>query len=66
MGFLDRLMGKGTTASAQAEDPVCHMTVDAARPPGGSSQHGGRTYHFCGAGCKQRFDAEPQKYAAGR
>ena len=31
---------------------------------GGSSQYQGKTVHFCSAGCKQRFDANPQQFAA--
>jgi len=27
------------------------------------SQHGGQTYSFCSAGCKQKFDQSPQQYA---
>jgi Cu+-exporting ATPase len=26
------------------------------------SEHGGRTYYFCSAGCKTKFDANPKKY----
>src|ERR1044071_6271975 len=44
-------------------DPVCGMTVDPASAAG-SSEYDGRTYWFCSAGCKQRFDADPAKYAA--
>jgi Cu+-exporting ATPase len=37
------------------------MTVD--RNAGGpTSQHDGRTYHFCGAHCKHTFDASPEAY----
>ncbi|HUS55181.1 MAG TPA: YHS domain-containing protein, partial [Thermohalobaculum sp.] len=42
-------------------DPVCGMTVDpnAGKP---SHEHAGHTYHFCSAGCRDKFVAEPQKY----
>ncbi|HEU4562787.1 MAG TPA: YHS domain-containing protein, partial [Longimicrobium sp.] len=43
-------------------DPVCGMTVDP-ESAADSSEHGGQTYWFCSAGCKQRFDADPAKYA---
>jgi Cu+-exporting ATPase len=37
------------------------MTVD--RKAGGpTSEHHGRTYHFCGAHCKHTFDASPEAY----
>ncbi len=43
-------------------DPVCGMQVDAAKAAG-SSEHEGKTYYFCGAGCKRSFDANPAQYA---
>jgi uncharacterized membrane protein YraQ (UPF0718 family)/YHS domain-containing protein len=50
-----------------ARDPVCGMTVDrhAGKP---SVEHAGRTYWFCGEGCKATFEAEPDRYvdATGR
>jgi xanthine dehydrogenase accessory factor len=46
----------------EARDPVCGMIVDAARVRL-RSEHEGRTYLFCSAGCRRRFDADPVKYA---
>ncbi|MEX1026021.1 MAG: heavy metal translocating P-type ATPase [Planctomycetota bacterium] len=48
-----------------ATDPVCGMTVatDGAIAP---SQFGGETYHFCSAGCRAKFEADPWFYASGR
>jgi uncharacterized membrane protein YraQ (UPF0718 family)/YHS domain-containing protein len=43
------------------KDPVCGMTVDTHTSPH-RSEHAGTTYYFCGAGCKARFDAEPERY----
>ena len=43
------------------KDPVCGMDVDPATAKH-SSVHAGHTYYFCSAGCKSKFDAEPQKY----
>lgn len=45
-----------------AKDPVCGMMVDEAKAPA-KSEYKGRTYYFCMAGCKQKFDAEPERYA---
>jgi uncharacterized protein len=44
-----------------ARDPVCGMTVD---PHGGRpfTVHAGRTYYFCGEGCKAKFEADPERY----
>ena len=45
-----------------ATDPVCKMTADMASPPGGTAEHQGQTYYFCGAGCRLAFQAEPGKF----
>src|SRR5712672_2141683 len=42
-------------------DPVCGMQVDPAKAKF-TSAFQGRTYYFCGGGCKTKFDADPQKY----
>lgn len=39
-------------------DPVCGMAVDPAAAPH-HADHEGRTYHFCSAGCRERFVARP-------
>ena len=54
----------GLTLQRGAKDPVCGMTVDrrAGKP---TSIYEGRTYYFCGAGCKAKFDAEPERYVDG-
>jgi P-type Cu+ transporter len=44
-----------------AVDPVCGMSVD----PGVSEhklQQAGKTYHFCSAGCRTKFAADPERY----
>lgn len=46
----------------EARDPVCGMVVDVARVRL-RSQHEGRTYFFCSAGCRRKFDADPVKYS---
>jgi xanthine dehydrogenase accessory factor len=45
----------------EARDPVCGMVVDVARVRL-RSEHEGRTYFFCSAGCRRKFDADPVKY----
>ena len=47
-----------------AVDSVCKMTVEPARAAAQSTYKGER-YYFCAAGCKQKFDREPEKYLAG-
>jgi len=49
--------------SALVKDPVCGMDVDPAKTPH-HAEHGGKTWHFCSSGCRQKFVAEPAKYLA--
>ena len=51
------------TAPAEARDPVCGMTVAVATARYRSETPGGVIY-FCGAGCKARFDAAPERFLA--
>jgi|SRR5271165_208447 len=46
--------------SVEEHDPVCGMTVNAASAKH-KAQYGEKTYYFCCAGCKQKFDKEPAK-----
>jgi uncharacterized membrane protein YraQ (UPF0718 family)/YHS domain-containing protein len=43
-----------------ARDPVCGMTVDRAKAL--SATVDGKTYYFCGEGCRAAFLAEPAKF----
>src|SRR5882724_4167470 len=51
-------------ATKQDRDPVCGMTVRK------DSQHraafGGRAYLFCSAGCRAKFEADPQRYLSAK
>src|SRR5207237_6766732 len=49
-----------TAASGVRKDPVCGMTVSADSPH--RATHGGSEYFFCGAGCKKKFEADPERY----
>jgi Cu+-exporting ATPase len=42
-------------------DPVCGMTVDPATSKH-RLVHGGTTYHLCSAGCRTKFEADPDRY----
>ena len=44
-----------------ARDPVCGMTVDRFKTPHRTVVNG-KTVYFCGAGCKAKFDADPDAY----
>jgi P-type Cu+ transporter len=48
-------------AGATAIDPVCGMKVDPAKSPH-RHDYRHKTYHFCGAGCRGKFAADPVKY----
>ena len=53
--------GSAAPASAKAKDPVCRMDVDPATAEH-KTEHAGKTYHFCCAGCLEKFRANPQSY----
>ncbi|HET8942318.1 MAG TPA: heavy metal translocating P-type ATPase [Rudaea sp.] len=42
-------------------DPVCGMTVNPSTTKH-HAEHAGRSYHFCSAGCREKFSADPQRY----
>jgi Cu+-exporting ATPase len=48
-------------APVTVKDPVCGMTVDPAATPH-HIEVGGTTYHFCSAGCRGKFAADPHRY----
>ena len=47
----------------KVKDPVCGMTVDPATSKH-RFEHHGETFHFCSAGCRTKFAADPAKYLA--
>jgi len=53
--------GHASAPDAGERDPVCGMTVDPATSKH-RAEHGGRTYHFCSAGCRTKFEADPERY----
>ena len=50
-------------APEQALDPICGMSVTVAGARH-RAQHAGREYFFCCAGCREKFLAAPERYAA--
>ncbi|SDG95952.1 Cu+-exporting ATPase [Bradyrhizobium sp. Rc2d] len=50
-------------AATKVLDPVCGMTVDPATSKHHLTHHG-ETFHFCSAGCRTKFAADPAKYLA--
>jgi P-type Cu+ transporter len=54
---------QGADTSTLVIDPVCGMKVE----PTTSKHHfdrGGTVFHFCSAGCREKFAADPAKYLA--
>lgn len=54
-------MGGAKAAATKVTDPVCGMTVDPAKAP--KSTYAGKTYYFCSAEDKAKFDKDPKAYA---
>ncbi len=52
---------QAATPEAQVIDPVCGMTVDPATSKH-RAEHGAQVFHFCSAGCRTKFVADPAKY----
>ena len=48
-------------STSAVTDPVCGMTVDPATTAHHAA-HDGEDYHFCSAGCRTKFVADPDKY----
>lgn len=48
-------------AREEVQDPVCGMKIDPAKAQF-KSEYEGKTYYFCSAGCKAKFDANPAQY----
>ena len=44
-----------------AKDPVCGMIIDE-KTAAGRSEYNGKTYYFCAAVCKRKFDENPEKF----
>ncbi|HQS10274.1 MAG TPA: heavy metal translocating P-type ATPase [Xanthobacteraceae bacterium] len=48
-----------------AKDPVCGMDVDPHTAKH-RADHNGQPFYFCCAGCKTKFEANPERYLAGK
>ena len=47
------------------KDPVCGMRLEEADVQA-TATYRGRTYRFCSAACRQKFDESPDRYAVLR
>ena len=55
--------GKPAAQGERVKDPVCGMMVDPATAKH-RTDHAGQTFYFCSAGCRTKFEADPQRYLA--
>ena len=46
-------------------DPVCGMTMEE-KDAAAAFAYQGKTYHFCSASCKEKFEKDPEAYAGGK
>ncbi|SCW83625.1 Cu+-exporting ATPase [Sphingobium faniae] len=60
-GDHSRCGGHDKHSAGLVVDPVCGMTVDPETTTHHAS-HAGHDYHFCSAGCREKFIADPEKY----
>ncbi|WP_394068922.1 heavy metal translocating P-type ATPase [Roseixanthobacter glucoisosaccharinicivorans] len=51
--------------SHMAKDPVCGMDVDPHTAKH-RADHNGQPFYFCCAGCKAKFEADPDRYLANK
>lgn len=51
------------SVTERPRDPVCGMTIDAAKAAG-TVQHEGKSLYFCCEICEQKFKANPERYFA--
>ncbi len=42
-------------------DPVCGMHFEAT-PAAATVEYSGSTYYFCGRGCKEAFEEDPERF----
>jgi uncharacterized protein len=62
--YLHRNRERFGGGQGYARDVVCGMQVETAHAPAHTNHHG-TTYWFCSDRCRERFDADPDRYARG-
>ncbi len=60
-GHEHHAQATGAEAAPKALDPVCGMTVDPLTTSH-HAEHEGKAFHFCSAGCRTKFQADPVRY----
>lgn len=56
---------KGTKQQDQHKDPVCGMVV-SLKTAAATAEYKGKTYYFCAATCRDKFEAHPEAYVRSR
>jgi uncharacterized membrane protein YraQ (UPF0718 family)/YHS domain-containing protein len=60
--WLHRNQARFGGGDGYAKDPVCGMQVEIAHSPAGARSHG-HAVHFCSEHCRDRFVAQPERFA---
>jgi Cu+-exporting ATPase len=67
LGLVLLLVAGGLVSYAfsqqEVKDPVCGMKMKASEAKF-KSEYAGKTYYFCSADCKAKFDQAPEKYVS--
>jgi Cu+-exporting ATPase len=58
---IDRMKSMEGGNTEMAKDPVCGMEVDE-KSAAATSEYKGQTYYFCAKACKEKFDADPERF----
>jgi len=58
----DAHRSRATPAEGCVRDPVCGMAVDPAKTKH-TAEYAGASYYFCCNGCREKFVADPNRYA---
>lgn len=46
----------------ETKDPVCGMSINPEKA-GAAAVVAGKTYYFCSASCREKFEQAPEKYS---
>lgn len=52
--------------AGEIKDPVCGMTIASPSAAAAAAVHQGRTYYFCSASCRDKFEQAPDQYASAQ
>jgi Cu+-exporting ATPase len=63
LGIPSAAHAPSVSAGSKVKDPVCGMDVDPASATY-KFDHAGRTYYFCSAHCREKFQANPSLYSS--